>query len=256
MNRILTTTCILGLLVSPSLAQNGSLRKAGQTLPQQLAQPATAAPQAREIILPAPGQASRPLIPGQTQQPILNPALLQMSLTAVEPPQPLVVQPHDLVTIIIREDKLAISDSRLQNDKSWELESRLREFFRFTNGRIVPVPFSNGEPGIDFEFEDNYEGQGRANRRDQLITRLTAEVIDVKPNGVLTIQARKTISMDEDVQIMTLTGQIRSDDIDTGNTVLSTQIANAEINVQHTGPTRDSTRRGWLKRGLDLLRPF
>lgn len=252
MNRILILLVVTGLSVPQTLGQNGSLRKAGQSQPPVRSTPQQ---QPREIILPAPAQGTRTIVPGTTQRPVANPELLRISLLAVEPPQPRTIQPHDLVTIIVREDKTSISDSRLQSEKSWELETRLREWFRITNGRLVAnVP--QGEPGIDFEMDNSYEGQGRSNRIDQLTTRITAEVIDVKPNGVLTIQARKAIELDEDIQIITLTGQIRTDDINANNQVLSTQIANSNISVRHTGPARDASRRGWLMRAFDLLRPF
>jgi flagellar L-ring protein precursor FlgH len=55
---------------------------------------------------------------------------------------------------------------------------------------------------------------------------------------------------------MTLTGTCRSEDITPDNTVLSTQIAELEIKVTNSGAVRDGSRRGWITRLLDIVRPF
>ena len=88
------------------------------------------------------------------------------------------------------------------------------------------------------------------------MTRIQARVIDVKPNGNLVLEARKRITVDEEDQIATLSGVCRSKDVTAQNSVLSTQVADLEISVSHTGAARDASRRGWAMRLFDLLRPF
>jgi flagellar L-ring protein precursor FlgH len=163
---------------------------------------------------------------------------------------------HDLVTIIVREDKKSISDARLKSEKTWGIDAQLRDWFRFHDAKLIPQNFPVGNPGIGFDLDNQYEGKGKTDRKDSLTTRVTAEIVDVKPNGTLVLEATKSIELDEDVQIITLTGVCRSEDVTPQNTILSTQMAGANISVRHTGPARDASRRGWLMRGFDLLRPF
>ncbi len=251
--RIVITLAVAAGLTVPTLAQSNSLRK--QAARRPVPAPVGQTRPARELILPVASPATRQIVPGVNPPPA-NPTLLRNSLIAIEPPQPKNIQVHDLVTIVIREDKTSVSDARLKSEKNWELEARLREWFRITNSKLATQTFPDGQPGIDFSFDNSYEGKGRNNRNDSLTTRITAEVIDIKPNGVLTLQARKLIELDEDVQVVTLTGVCRSEDVNAQNTVLSTQLADANISVHHTGPARDAARRGWLMRAFDLLRPF
>lgn len=255
MNRIhlLITLVAATTMLAPAQAQTNSLRKQAAQRPTRA--PIGQAQPARELILPVAAPAARQIVPGVNPPPA-NPQLLKNSLIAIEPPKPKNIQVHDLITIVIREDKTSVSDARLKSEKTWEMEARLREWFRITNSKLATQTFPDGQPGIDFSFDNSYEGKGRNNRNDSLTTRITAEVIDIKPNGVLTLQARKMIELDEDVQIITLTGICRTVDVNAQNTVLSTQLADANISVHHTGPARDAARRGWLMRAFDVLRPF
>lgn len=187
----------------------------------------------------------------------VNPTLEFVSPYAVVVPPPETVKVHDLVTIIVREDKSATSDSKLTTDKKWDFASDLTKFIRLNEqDKLVPQNFPEGTPAIDFNWKDKWEGTGKVERKDALVTRITAEVIDVKPNGNLVLEARKRIKIDEDEQIATLTGVCRSKDMTAQNTVLSTQVADVQINIEHSGAARDAARRGWLKRAADFLRPF
>jgi flagellar L-ring protein precursor FlgH len=249
--RVSIVLAAAALLAGVASGQTNSLRKQG--LPR-----AYAIPTSQPVVIgagmpmhsPPPAAAS-----GEAAMP--NPALFQQSLLAVEPPKPKRIQVHDLVTIIVREDKRASSDADLKSEKKWEVQAELLKWIRIDGDDKLEVnQFPEGTPGIDFDTEDKYEGKGKTGRKDTLVTRITAEVIDVKPNGTLVMEARKTIEVDEDIQIMTLTGVCRREDIDPSNTILSTQLADAHIGIQHTGPARDAARRGWLKRLTDFLRPI
>ena len=93
-------------------------------------------------------------------------------------------------------------------------------------------------------------GRGRA------AARITAEVVDVKPNGTLILQATEDIKTDEEEQKVTLLGTCRVEDITEDNTVLSNQLYNMSLNKQHKGAVKDTTTRGIFTRLLDWINPF
>lgn len=243
------------LLACSAPAQSNSMLKLRRA-------PASAAPASQPALpgMVAAGPAIRPpyAAPSLDDPGPANPALAAASPIAVEVPKPTRIGVHDLVTIIVREDKKFITDSKLQSEKEWKVNSAFEQWFRLDpEDRLVPQNFERaGPPGVKFNFKNEYDGQGKVNRQDSLITRIQAEVIDVKPNGNLVLQARKQIGVDEELQTATLTGVCRSKDITAQNTVLSTQVADAQIVVSHSGAARDASRRGWLMRVFDLLRPI
>jgi flagellar L-ring protein precursor FlgH len=216
-------------------------------------QPAAGAP---ETLLPLPGAAVYlPVTRDDEATP--NEVLLAAALIAVPAPEPRKIHVHDRITIIIREEKRATSDSDLKSDRKWEVAAELKKWVRLNEEcKLVPQNFTAGNPAMELDYEDKYQGKGKVGRKDSLITRVTATVIDVKPNGDLVLEAKKDIRVDEDRQVIKLTGICRSADVSAQNTVLSTQLADARIDIQHSGPARDAARRGWLARLWDLVRPL
>lgn len=268
MNKQLLAIVGLILLADAALAQSNSLyhrRAAPRSAPTS--QPAAGGavsggfvsnnPSA-DLSLPLPNNpAARPraIDPGAPVQ--ANPVLLQYSSISVEMPAPKKLKVHDLVTVIVKEDRRQTTDAKLDSQKQWKIQSELAKFLRLdTNNHLIPQNFPTGTPGVEFNWDDQYKGTGKNERKDSLLTRITAEILDVKPNGTLVLQAGKRIKQDGDELHVTLTGTCRSEDVLADNTVLSTQLADLQIDSVSEGAARDATKRGWLKRALDALNPM
>ena len=190
-------------------------------------------------------------------EPQPNEVLLAVSPIAVAAPKPRTFEVHDLITVVVRESRKSASDAKLKSEKDWTLQWELAKWLRLNpEDQLVPQTFPNGTPGIDSDLKNKYEGKGKYDRSDELTTRITATIIDVKPNGNLVLEATKSIRTGDELVIATLIGECRSEDVTAQNTVLSTQLANLEIDMPERGAVRDATRRGWLMRAFDLIRPF
>jgi flagellar L-ring protein precursor FlgH len=225
------------------------------------AQPAERAgePAAGQRVIPLTGATAsqRPRETPRETAPVENPTIHARSPYAVAPPEPREFQIGDIVTIIVREIRESSSEADLKEEKEWTLESALNKWIRLNgDNNLVPQNFEEGTPGVDFNFSNEYEGTGESEREDTLTLRISARVVDIKPNNVLVVEAKKRIKVDEDEQITTLIGKCRTEDVTATNTVLSTQMADVEIVASNTGPVRDGTRRGWLMRLFDLIRPL
>lgn len=242
-----------------AMAQSNSLLHANSQARHQRNQPPPTTQPATGLPLElATGFGLRPPPqPVNWLEPPPNPVLLAASPYAVEAPQPQRISVNDLITIIIRESRTSLNDAKLKSEKEWEMKAELAKWFRLdVHDHLVPQTFTDGKPGVDFKFANSYEGKGKYDRKDSLTTRITATVIDVKPNGNLVLEAKKRIKTGDEILIATLMGVCRSEDVTAANTVLSTQIADLEIDIPDIGAVRDATRRGWLMRMFDLLRPI
>ena len=182
-------------------------------------------------------------------------AAAAVSFFAVPPPEPTLLRPHDLVTVIVREESSSRSAGSTDLQKGYELEAALRDYLDldFNNLRVGTRA---GNQRVSGEAEAAFEGDGRTDRRDSFVTRITAEVLDVKPNGTVVLMATKTIRSDEDEQTIRLTGTCRTADIGADNTVLSTRLHDLSVEKRTRGPVRQATRRGWLPRLIDHVSPF
>lgn len=185
-----------------------------------------------------------------------NPTLERHSLAAVKvkPPKQFVV--HDLITIIIREQRKYESDAELETKKKFDITSAVNAFFKIDDGLLGASVFPNGKPNIGLKISTKLKNESDKDREDRFTTRITAEIVDIKPNGNLVLEAKARVAFDDEVSIVTLTGVARKVDVTPDNTVLSTQLANKNIVVHNTGAVRDGSRRGWIPRFLDLVRPI
>ena len=81
-------------------------------------------------------------------------------------------------------------------------------------------------------------------------------MVDIRPNGNLVIEGRRTIRNNNEVWEQALTGVIRAGDVMPNNTVLSENIAEMRVYKREAGNVRDGYRRGWLMKWLDAYQPF
>ncbi len=162
----------------------------------------------------------------------------------------------DLITIIVREQRTFEAEADLETKKRFKLKSELEAFLKATAGGIGAAEFRRGKPTIDYQYDARLKTEGDSEREDKLTMRLTGKIIDVKPNGVLVLEAKARVQHDDEVAVMTLTGNCRKEDVTADNTILSTQLADKNVTVNNTGALRDATSRGWILRLLDLLKPI
>lgn len=112
------------------------------------------------------------------------------------------------------------------------------------------------EPAVIGDAKSEFKGKGDTTREGKLIATITAKVVEVMPNGNLAIEARKELTINNEKQILVLTGMVRPDDIDANNIVVSSKIADAQIYYVGDGVIQDKQSPGWLVRVLDKVWPF
>jgi flagellar L-ring protein precursor FlgH len=178
-----------------------------------------------------------------------------VSFFAVPEPEPRTLKKHDLVTIIVREESQMKAEGSTDLKKEMDFDAKLEQFIKFENG-LKGGAISDPVPEIKMSGDRNFKGEATVDRTDSLIFRITAEVVDVKPNGTLVLQARQTIKADDEEQTFTLSGVCRAEDVTPDNTVLSTQMFDKDLTKTHKGAVRDTTKRGWIPKLLDVLNPF
>ena len=184
--------------------------------------------------------------------------LRAVSMLAVPEPEPRTLKKHDLVTIIIREESDFSSSGSTDLKKQANLDARLEEFVKLNlrNLEIQGGALGDITPSVRSAMSRDFKGEATVERTDRFTTRVTAEVLDVKPNGTVVLQARTRVKTDDEVQETILTGICRATDVSVDNTILSTQLYDLSVSKSHTGAVRDNTQRGWLVKLLDVINPF
>lgn len=102
----------------------------------------------------------------------------------------------------------------------------------------------------------SFDGSGAVTRSGKLTGTLPVRVRAVTPNGDLYVEGTKVILVGEEENHLYISGVIRQADIRPDNSVLSSQVADAEIEYTGRGDVTDQQRPGWLSRLLTSIWPF
>lgn len=211
---------------------------------------------------PVLGQAmltkSAPIPKDALGQPDTLASLRSVSLLMVEPPKARVYAIHDKVTIIISESSSQMSKQTLDTKKDTSVKGQVNRFpniGELFHGQISDV---TGSPivGVDVTSANKFKGEGTYDRSDRFSDRVTATVIDVKPNGVLVIEAKRTVKKDDEEQTLVLSGECRREDVTQNNTILSTQLAELTLISKNSGQVKESATKGWIPRILEAIFNF
>lgn len=107
------------------------------------------------------------------------------------------------------------------------------------------------ETGI--RVNGDFDSGGRTQRASRLLTTLTVTVRAIFPNGDLSVAGEQLLTVNQELQKVTLEGRVRPQDISDGNVVLSSRLADARITYLGEGELSDRNRRPWWRQVLDLV---
>jgi flagellar L-ring protein precursor FlgH len=180
-----------------------------------------------------------------------------VSFFTVPEAKPRMLKKHDLVTIIVDEASTYSSAGTTDLQKSADFDAKINAMIRLSLKNLsLSENGTSAIPEINTSGTRDFKGDGAVNRTDSLTTRITAEVLDVKPNGTLVLQARQHIKTDDEEQTMILSGNCRVEDVTPDNTVLSSQMFDKDVTKSNKGAVRDTMKRGWVPKLLDVINPF
>lgn len=180
------------------------------------------------------------------------------SLLLVEAPRPRTFQVHDKITIIISQSSSQSAKEKTDLKKDASLKAGVRQFpdlMALLDGRIET---DNGSPivGVDGSGSTKWKGDGTYERSDRFTDRITATIIDVKPNGVLMLEAKRTVEKNQEKQILVLSGEVRREDVTAQNTVQSSQLADLALIVKNEGQVAENAQKGWITNLFDAVFSF
>jgi len=120
------------------------------------------------------------------------------------------------------------------------------------------VPGDTKDPLLNFSTSPkvDFSGKGATSRNAKLIATISARVVKVYPNGDLYVVGEKVIRINDDVQVLRISGIVRPEDIAPDNSVPSTKVANMYVEYNGKGYIADNQRPGWLARFLMKIWPF
>lgn len=162
----------------------------------------------------------------------------------------------DIITILIVENLRASNSASLETDKESDLDMKFNGFEEILGLNHVFSRNLTDDPSMGINAQSEFDGDASSRRTSSVSGTVTGQITEVLPNGNLRIEATQTTAINGEKNSVVLVGTIRPDDITPNNTILSTQVANAEIRYDGVGPLSNTQKRGVIKEFFEFIWPF
>lgn len=144
------------------------------------------------------------------------------------------------------------------NQKSREGEVINPDGSRSFPGNMLPRNQSDVASYLDpsnvlFGPSDNRENQTQTLT---LNTQLAVQVIDVLPNGNMVVEGIRQITFSQQKAYASIRGIVRAMDVTVQNTVPSSLLADARIDIIPEGPNTNALKKGWLQKLDEKISPW
>jgi flagellar L-ring protein precursor FlgH len=156
----------------------------------------------------------------------------------------------DLVTIQVLESTSAVSEASTETLRESDLSAEIPNLFGLEQ-RIAELPNL-----LDASTNAEYTGDASTTRRSVVQTSVTAQVVEVFPNGNLLLQGDRELLVNGERQIVTIRGVARPNDISPQNVILSTRIAEMEFEISGKGIVSATQEPGLLYKVLAGVWPL
>jgi flagellar L-ring protein precursor FlgH len=101
-----------------------------------------------------------------------------------------------------------------------------------------------------------FEGKGDSASNNVFTGTITVTVIEVLPNGNLLVSGEKQLGINQGSEFVRFSGIVNPASVSSGNTVSSTQVADARIEYRGNGYIDEAQTMGWLGRFFMSVLPF
>lgn len=151
---------------------------------------------------------------------------------------PVAREPGDVLTIVLDEQTSA------QRESSYEGSSNSS----IGGSGSASGPGLNGQFGADAEISSETNNGNQSTQSGMLTGTMTVRVVEVNQAGNLLVKGTRNLTVNGATHVMKVNGTVRASDIRFDNSVLSHQIANAEIKYNQSGVRHN----GFFSKGLLL----
>lgn len=155
----------------------------------------------------------------------------------------------DALTVNIVEKVSATQSSKSTIDKTGNVDASITAI-----PGINPKAFARGT--ATGSSSNTFEGKGETENTNDFSGTITVIVTGVLPNGHLLIAGEKQIGVNQNVDVLRFSGQVDPRNIQAGNSVASTAIANVRLEHRGRGAQANANAIGWLSRFFLTVMPI
>lgn len=165
----------------------------------------------------------------------------------------------DIITVTINETASSTQSATTNTSKDTTINMQAPNILGLPSSMNVQNFLGMGtqfDPTVNATVANSNQGTGTVSRDGTLTGTISALITEILPSGNFRIEGRRSVTVNNEEQIMVLRGIVRPQDINFDNTILSTLVADASISLKGEGVVADEQRKGWLAQILSKVWPF
>ena len=166
-------------------------------------------------------------------------------------------QAMDVITIRINENTRGTKRAETDATTEFSLLTGITEFFGLetrkwaaNNDSLDPTALIQANTSLDFQ------GDGETQREGTLSGQISAVIMEVLPNGLLRVEGTKIVSLNDEEEVLVISGLVRPRDVNSNNQVDSSRVANMRIDFYGKGVVAEQQVPGWGARLFRFIWPF
>ena len=167
------------------------------------------------------------------------------------------MQRGDILTVVIEIDERAEISNATDRSRSGTQNLGIPDFAGLPQrlDQRLPEGASAGSL-VGINSTSSSSGDGSVKRREKLTLRVAATVVDVLPNGVLSIAGKQELRVNFELRELLVTGYVRPADISRQNEITYDKIASARVSYGGRGQITDVQQPRYGQQILDMILPF
>jgi flagellar L-ring protein FlgH len=162
----------------------------------------------------------------------------------------------DIVTVNVSESisTEAKAGTTVQNQRS--ISAGVPNLFGAAESVAKHNPMVNLSSLINASSNNATTGTGDMSAQDTFVATVSAVVVTVNPSGTLSIKGDRHVQVNGEDDTIHLSGIVRPQDLDSNNSIPSSQVADLEIRMIGQGQVRDKQGDGFGTRIFDWIWAF
>lgn len=167
------------------------------------------------------------------------------------------MQRGDILTVVIEiDDKAEISNSS-NRGRSASQQVAVPNLLGIPQraDQVLPEGASLSN-AVQLNSQSASAGDGSVRRNEKLTLRVAATIMDVLPNGVLSISGQQEVRVNFELRELTVSGFVRPADVSRQNEITYDKIASARVSYGGRGQITDMQQPRYGQQALETVLPF
>ena len=167
------------------------------------------------------------------------------------------IKKGDILTVVIELDEKAEISNDTDRSRTGSESLEVPNLFGLPQRAIDKLPDGvTLDEAVAIDSASVSKGKGSVKRKEKLTLRVAATVVDVLPNGVLSISGSQELRVNFELRELLVAGYVRPQDISRQNEITYDKIASARVSYGGRGQITDVQQPRYGQQVLDTVLPF